>query len=217
MLNKKLICTLIGGLSIFASLKNIRAEDGYNSQINNISYEDSEAKWNPIQFLFWDNCENKDVYGLRLLAVHKAKKVTGVDIVSFSEAEEAYGIQCGIVSHISGNGKGIQVSLGNNYTNYSGLQAAAVNMTVDKGSLSRASGVQAAIINVANFLDGVQVGLWNSANWGGAQIGLINTGDATKLQIGLLCVNKNSSLFPVLPIVNVSNGEEKNQTKPSWF
>ena len=217
MLKKNIIKLLFCGLVCCAGVDKIFANDTIEMEKINLTAEDADAKWNPVQFLFWTDCQNKDVIGFRLLAMHKAKRVYGLDILSFVPAEEAYGIQCSIVSHISETGKGIQVSLGNNYTNYSGLQAAAVNMTVDNSKLSRASGLQAAIINVANFLDGIQVGLWNSADWGGAQIGLINSADAAKLQIGLLNVNKNSSLFPVLPVINVSNGEEENQTKPSWF
>ena len=217
MVKKNITRWLFCGLVFCGTIDATFANDNVEVEKVNLTAEDAEAKWNPVQFLFWNDCQKKDVIGLRLLAMHKAQRVYGLDILSFVPSEEAYGIQCSIVSHISETGKGIQVALGNNYTNYSGLQAAAVNMTVDNSKLSRASGLQVAIINFANFLDGVQVGLWNSANWGGAQIGLINSADAAKVQIGLLNINKNSSLFPVLPLINVSNGEEQNQTKASWF
>ncbi len=216
MIKKSILSLLCCGVALCGSTTTLMANDN-GSDMQAVEYIAKQQEWTATQFLFWNDCQDKDIYGIRLLAMQKARKVIGLDLLSFVPVEEAYGLQCSIVSHIAQNGQGIQVSLGNNYTNYSGLQCAIVNMTVDNNKLSRASGLQAALINVANFLDGIQVGIWNDANWGGAQIGLVNTADAAKLQIGLLNINKNSSLFPVMPIINVSNGEEKNQTKASWF
>jgi hypothetical protein len=74
------------------------------------------------------------------------------------------------------------------------------------GTEKKMVGLQTALVDTGNAVEGVQWGFYNGAkNMNGLQLGFINVADNIKgLQVGLVNVIKKNGWFPVMVIVNGS-------------
>ncbi|MDR2427155.1 MAG: hypothetical protein LBD46_08280 [Endomicrobium sp.] len=144
-----------------------------------------------------------DVYGVELGLASYSPVLKGIQYnILFSKSDNMIGLQTAFVTR-SRKFIGLQMGI-SNLTNhdgdFSGMQIGAVN----RAKFFR--GLQIGVIfnKVAEEMNGVQIGLINSATvFRGLQIGLINTArDAKGVQLGLINIMRNSYV-PVMVILNV--------------
>jgi hypothetical protein len=155
---------------------------------------ETSRPWTPVQLALWNPIqvfgEGTSVTGLRLTGISGANRdVTGLDLL-------------GLASRTRGDQTGLQLALydevGGDLT---GWQIGAFATDVD----GRARGLQsAALYNHAGEGVGVQLagGLNRTERMRGLQIALVNwTDDLDGVQIGLVNINRNGWI-PFLPVLN---------------
>jgi hypothetical protein len=127
------------------------------------------------------------VYGLRINVIY------GV-------CRDLYGLDAGLVNHVKGTTKALQVGAIANICDgpAMGLQAGLVNTA---GSIL--SGLQIGAVNYAERASVLQIGAFNGADHvDGLQIGVINvTRTLIGLQIGVVNVIQDNDI-PFIPVIN---------------
>ena len=162
------------------------------------------------------NAVENNYYNIRCFDFFAESALVGIDLFNFSPVKKTFGLQVNFLNKVIEEGGGLQLGFSNETKKYTGLQIGLVNTPLEN-STSIFKGFQAGIYNKSDKLNGAQIGLWNKNSWGGLQIGLINDGRSSRFQIGLLNMNKESALFPVLPLINFSFADDQQYTKASWF
>jgi len=151
----------------------------------------SNGWWPVLQIVFWPGIPpytDKAVYGVRTgfpvsggtgaadgieitPILSYSDYVYGVQLSGFmNHSKIAEGVRCGFVNVSTEWTKGLQLGVLNlNFQNSTGLDLAVVN-TASKNM----RGVQLGIVNYVSNQKGVQLGIFNSAEWSSIQFGLIN-------------------------------------------
>jgi hypothetical protein len=128
-----------------------------------------------------------DVYGLRINVIYGA-------------CRDLYGLDVGLVNHVKGTTKALQVGAIANISDgpAMGFQAGLVNTA---GSML--SGLQIGAVNYAKRASVLQIGAFNGADHvDGLQIGVINvTRTMLGVQIGLVNVIQDNDM-PFVPVIN---------------
>jgi hypothetical protein len=137
--------------------------------------------------------EEESVRGVRLTLLYgKNASVTGVDLALIANhtTRDFLGVQFGLVGYAERNFTGAQLNWGVNVVEgaFEGLQWGFVN------SARNGRGVQVAAVNHADRFRGLQIALVNYAETlDGVQLGLVN-------------IIRNGGAFPVMVLVNWSQG-----------
>jgi len=188
--------------------------------------------WNPVQLApeDWDVCglrlnlpygNNRDVHGIDIgIANNVTRSVIGIQIGIQNQIEDwkhIFGIVSGGEQHLTG----VQLGSWNRcWGSVTGLQIGGYNLSGRLkgaqllGTFNDASGfdgVQFGLFNSANRLPfrtdsrGLQLGVWNCADsMKGLQVGLVNyTRTMTGVQIGAINIIRENAV-PFLPVINVS-------------
>jgi hypothetical protein len=150
------------------------------------------VEWAPFQISLFDPVQvhpaEVSVYGLRLNVLYgNNTEVTGLDL--------------GLMNRTTKGNTGLQLGMINIWIDgdLTGLQAGLA--TYCRGAVN---GGQIGGLNCSESLKGIQIGAINRVKSGtGLMIGIVNWADQLDgLQIGLVNILGNSSIFPVLPIIN---------------
>jgi hypothetical protein len=128
-----------------------------------------------------------DVYGLRINVIYGA-------------CRDLYGFDVGLVNHVKGTTKALQVNAIANISDGPalGFQAGLVNTAG-----STFTGLQIGAVNYAERASALQIGAFNGADHvDGLQIGVINvTRTMLGVQIGLVNVIQDNDM-PFVPVIN---------------
>ena len=158
--------------------------------------------FSPIQL----NSPNTDIDGARLgLFYTKNNDVKGLDVnflVSHTTGDFE-GVQIwGLLNVIEGDMEGVQVFNGINVTG--GYTDGYKVMNFVNSDKNVRGGRIVAFVNYTDELDGLDIGFVNvSKKAKGIQIGAFNYAEVLDgIQVGFVNVAMNSSIFPVLPLVN---------------
>ena len=132
-----------------------------------------------------------------VVSVQDTVKSAQVGVISSVAIDGGHGVQFSGISNTSGlNFNGLQLSSTSNITN--GMERGMQLSGILNVSSSVMGGVQLAILNYADSLRGLQIGLMNDAHTrsrGGWQVGLVNiSGDTLRHKIGLVNINPKTVL-----------------------
>lgn len=156
----------------------------------------SRAQDNPFQIAFIGPTmqlvdDDEDVRGIRLNLIYGVNQnVSGLDL--------------GLINHTNGNMTGFELGLANvTDGDFSGWQAGLINVT--QGQLTGIQFSGGALANFAEAAEGAQIAwvLNRSSYMRGFQLSLVNVAeDMYGVQVGLINVIRSKGDFPVLPLVN---------------
>ncbi|MBB4036916.1 hypothetical protein GGR21_002830 [Dysgonomonas hofstadii] len=212
---KKTLCTLLFALSVTALLfaqeekkflnlgvipkwslnkhdtiyrNNISLNLIYGSSINNYGFSFSglfhETKnMRGVQIGGLLNYVEKKAEGITIAGLYnRVEDSRGLQIAFFNKSTYMTGVQIGGFNHVDIEGSGLQIGFGNFSMDHSSHKV-------------KFNGMQIAVLgNEADTLNGIQIGLYNSArHLRGLQIGLLNISNNNKFPIGLVNIVPKSA------------------------